>query len=546
MTGNPIVEREFRTNLRRSRTYLVRTAYVLALLPALLLVGAGRRTPLGTREAFLVLIWLQLATVVFLAPVFTAGVLSSERRRRTLGTLLLSELEPWQIVTGTFLPRAAYLVMVILAAVPVLILWIIFGSITGLEILASQGVILSVAVLGAAVGLFWSSLTEKAISALLASYATLMIVLALGPLAGALAGAVRLEDAAGPLPNPVGVLAEIFSVRGALTTGGIASWRWIACAALFLVPVPALLWAAGRFIHPFRYEKVVAGARAAVEAASRAFGRSRLRLAFLDRPTTQRFANPIAWKELYAARWFGLRPVFLGTTALALAAPPLWILTWSWWDSAWLHQVVVGLETYVVLLAVTMVSASSVSQEKETLSLDVLLTAPIRPHLIVDGKWYALALLFSIPLALPFGHLAFFTLVGRINPASPLVFLVCGPTAVLFFAALGLFLSTGARSVLGAQALSLAGLHAFLALGLLGLTVVPHVWFLFPPAGFFPLVLQAVRPGYAVKHADPLLRLVPLDVFGLFLLSLPGALLAFLAAGKLRSVLKERFYGFLR
>jgi hypothetical protein len=368
---NPIIEREFRTNLRRFRTYFVRSAFVVALVPPLLMVGMGKQSALGTREAFLVLMWVQIGTVVFLSPVFTAGTLSLERRKRTLGTLLLSDLTPWEIVSGTFLPRAAYLVMVILSALPVLFLWIIFGSITGSEILASQVVVLSVAILGASMGIFWSSLTEKAVPALLGSYVSLVMLLGAGPLISRALAAAGLWGVESALPTPLEVMSELFSLEGALSAGGSSAWRWALCAVLFLAPAVPLLAGASWFLHPYRFERLRARTGVLAEGIGKIIDWRRWRIRFLEKQTVGRFANPIAWKELYASRWLGFRGLIFLTVAVSAVSIPVWGFTWSHWEDIRLHQIVVGAEFYLVCIAATIISASSIVQEKETLSLDV-------------------------------------------------------------------------------------------------------------------------------------------------------------------------------
>ncbi|MHC5037266.1 MAG: hypothetical protein ACYTHM_08135 [Planctomycetota bacterium] len=545
MIRNPISEREFRTNLRKWQTFFVRSGYVIALIPPLLWVGF-KQTELGAREAFMILAWIQLGTVVFLAPVFTAGTLSTERRRRTLGTLLLTDLTPSEIVSGTFYPRVAYLLMVILAAIPVLILWTIFGSIAWTEIVYGQVVILGVAVLGAAVGVFWSAITQKAIAALFCAYITMVFLLAAGPVANRLIVGWGIADSPLFIPNPVDVVSELFSLKTALSEKGASPWRWAACTILFLLPVIPLLRGASAFLHPFRYDRLRDRMKSLLGRDSGLFAWRHWRIPFLEQETAGRFANPIAWKELHAARWFGLRGAVLLTGVLVVLAVPFWIVLWDSWKVLWVHQVTIGVEIYFIALAATILSASSLAQERETLSLDVLLTTPVRPHTVIGGKLFALTLTFWVLLLLPFLHILFFTVLGRLNPATFLVFLGAIPITILFFVAQGLFFSTGIRTVLGAQATALVALHACLVLGLVGVTVLPHIWFLFLPASPFPFVLQGVRPGPAIENATSLVRLARADTFLLFLLCFPGGVITTMIVGKILSVLKDRFYHFIR
>ncbi|MHC4778326.1 MAG: ABC transporter permease [Planctomycetota bacterium] len=372
ITANPIIEREFRVNLKKWQIYLVRSAFVLSLIPPLLMVGTGGASALAAREAFLVLMWVQLGCAVFLAPVFTAGTLCSERRKRTLGTLLLSDLSALEIVRGMFLPRAAYLTMVILGSLPVLILWILFGSITWTEIIQAQVVIIAVAILGASVGMFFSAITKTVVTALLCSYVTLILLLGAGPVMTRVAMLMGFMPETAFFPNPIEILADLLSVAGALGEVRGTDWRWATGTVLCLVPVLPFLGAASRLLHPFRYERMRARARRLADRFSFLMDWPRYIFPFLEKETAGRFANPIAWRELYTSAWFGFRGAVLLTGVMVVISIPVWVATLSSWKSLWLHQLVVGAELYFITLAATVVSASSVSQEKETLSLDVL------------------------------------------------------------------------------------------------------------------------------------------------------------------------------
>jgi hypothetical protein len=136
--------------------------------------------------------------------------------------------------------------------------------------------------------------------------------------------------------------------------------------------------------------------------------------------------------------------------------------------------------------------------------------------------------------------------VGYINPATPLIFLVAAPMAVLFYCMQGLFASTGSKSLLGAQALSIVALHTWLAMGLLGVTIAPHLWFIALPASPLPFALQGIQAGPVVEAGESLIMVREASTFLLFLLSMPGAVFTVMVVGKMLSVLNERFYRFLR
>jgi ABC-type Na+ efflux pump permease subunit len=190
------------------------------------------------------------------------------------------------------------------------------------------------------------------------------------------------------------------------------------------------------------------------------------------------------------SRGLGLRGIAWIAAAGTLLQVPFWILTWDWWKDLRNHQAAVGFELYLVGLGATIAAVSSVVQEKESKSMEILLTAPVQPRAIAWGKFYALALSLCALLAMPLAHVCFFAAIGYLSLATPVAFVALVPGAMAFFVAQGLYLSVIARQLVSAQVAGLLAYHAWLVAG----AVCPCLLFFLPSMlGWF--VAFGIAPG---------------------------------------------------
>src|SRR6185312_12960724 len=93
-----------------------------------LTVASNPTTPAG-QPVFIGLVAFQLGLVCFLAPSFTAGVISGERERQTYDLLMTTPL-PLALIVGTKLFAAlAYVFLLIVAALPLLAISLFLGGV---------------------------------------------------------------------------------------------------------------------------------------------------------------------------------------------------------------------------------------------------------------------------------------------------------------------------------------------------------------------------------------------------------------------------------
>jgi hypothetical protein len=116
----------------------------------------------------------QLLLVSFIAPALTAGAISLEREKQTLDLLIATPLRPGAIVVGKLLSALAFVVLMILAGIPVSALVLMYGGVTIDDILRQQVVLFASAIGLGVIGLFISALLKRTQAAIVLTYCVLL------------------------------------------------------------------------------------------------------------------------------------------------------------------------------------------------------------------------------------------------------------------------------------------------------------------------------------------------------------------------------------
>ncbi len=122
---------------------------------------------------------LETLLVLILAPAFTAGAISSEREHQTLDLLVTTPLSTLGVVVGKLVSALAWVLVLIVASVPLMSLVFVFGSVGPEDVIRAYVLLFTLAFGMGAVGLFLSALVRRTQAAtVLAS--VVVLVLALG------------------------------------------------------------------------------------------------------------------------------------------------------------------------------------------------------------------------------------------------------------------------------------------------------------------------------------------------------------------------------
>lgn len=185
-----IMVKELRSRMRGRRAFIVLTVYlgILALITYGVYVvvapnvggfgggfgGQANASAIIGQSIFTLLSIFQLILVAFIAPAFTAGQISLEREKQTLDLLISTPMRPAAIVIGKLAAALAFVVLMIVAAVPITAIVLMYGGASVDDIVRQQVVLLATALLLGAIGLFFSALLKRTQAATVLTYITML------------------------------------------------------------------------------------------------------------------------------------------------------------------------------------------------------------------------------------------------------------------------------------------------------------------------------------------------------------------------------------
>jgi len=139
------------------------------------LTGATASASVG-QAIFTMLSVVQLLLVCFIAPAFTAGAISLEREKQTLDLLVATPMRPGGIVIGKLFSALAFVILLILAGIPVSALVLMYGGASVSDIVQQQVVLFVSAIGFGVVGLFFSALVKRTQTATVLTYSTILLL----------------------------------------------------------------------------------------------------------------------------------------------------------------------------------------------------------------------------------------------------------------------------------------------------------------------------------------------------------------------------------
>jgi len=191
-----IMVKELRSRMRGRRAFIVLTVYlaILALITYGVYVivapnargitgggfggggfgGQANASALIGQSIFTLLSIFQLILICFIAPAFTAGQISLEREKQTLDLLISTPMRPSAIVIGKLAAALAFVVLMIVAAIPITAIVLMYGGASVDDIVRQQLVLLATALVLGAIGLFYSALLKRTQAATVLTYITLL------------------------------------------------------------------------------------------------------------------------------------------------------------------------------------------------------------------------------------------------------------------------------------------------------------------------------------------------------------------------------------
>src|SRR3954463_4400854 len=147
LVRNPVVLKELRGRMRGMRAFVVMTIYLALMSGFTTLLYVLYSSSLnyygftsgGTigRVLFVGIVGVELFLVTFIAPTFTAGAISGERERQTYDLLRTTLLPARSLVVGKLISALSYVLLLLLAAIPLQSIAFLFGGVTESEVVLS-------------------------------------------------------------------------------------------------------------------------------------------------------------------------------------------------------------------------------------------------------------------------------------------------------------------------------------------------------------------------------------------------------------------------
>jgi ABC-type transport system involved in multi-copper enzyme maturation permease subunit len=430
LPANPILVRVVSAGGKRTRHLWARVLYLVVLFVVMLVVTTNMLKSASLVElakqstnTFMYVSLVQLFMMSFIAPVFTAGAITQEKDANTFHILLTTPLSNAQIVLGSLFSRIFFVWVLLLAGLPIFCITMIYGGVTTAEVFQSVGLAACTGLVTGALAITISVVrvgTRRTIFSFFLGVAVYIVALGVYGL------------------SPYGWLTE-----ASVATGQTFKMSWLAPIHPFLAllvvtgqtPAPPMShvahygwpwsWLLANPHYGYMWITTLASAamillslffvrRGAKEGEQTWVTRIRGFFARSDMNGERRqkprrvWKNPIAWREAAtrasaagrsAMRWVFIIGGILAGIILLIAHEQGWGALDPAKPSvtrAWLYAMT-WIELAVILLVVTNTAATTLTREKESLTMELLLTTPLTSKYIIAGMLRGLVS-FVIPL----------------------------------------------------------------------------------------------------------------------------------------------------
>ncbi len=166
--------KELRGRMRGKRAFVILTIHLLLVAGfAWMIESIAERTAatgFGSsfsasaeigRALFLAITFLLTLITLILAPASTAGAISLEREKQTLDLLATTPISSLAIVLGKLVSALSWILLLLLASIPVVSLVFTFGGIAPEDVLRAYVILFATAFTFGAIGLFVSALVKR-------------------------------------------------------------------------------------------------------------------------------------------------------------------------------------------------------------------------------------------------------------------------------------------------------------------------------------------------------------------------------------------------
>ena len=377
--------------------------------------------------------------VCILAPVFTAAAITQEKDSQTFNILLSTPLTNGQIVLGSLLSRLFFVCVLLLAGIPLFCIMMVYGGVTGDKIALSIALSASTALITGSLAITISVIRIGTGRTIFSFYLAIAIYLIVVHALASWSGVIPPE--AQPAPgqdarmswlapfHPFLALWVVLGQRPAPEFGAVAHYGF---PSSYLLAYPQYAFIvitvlASILLILLSLFFVRRGAKEGeFTFFSRLFGRAKITRQTSEQTRKPRNVrrNPIAWREAVTSASAGGGPlvryttlgtglviglvllVYYGQGALTTAQTRLWLYG------------IVAVELGIALFVATTTAATSMTREKESNTLELILATPMTSGTIIRGKIWGLVHSAGPMLLVPYLTVALFVLFDLLSGRS--------------------------------------------------------------------------------------------------------------------------------
>ncbi|GKV67643.1 hypothetical protein NCCP2716_01410 [Sporosarcina sp. NCCP-2716] len=186
---NPVLAKEVKLRFRSPKSFVGVFLYLTAMCLFVFgfiytttsLSGTIYFKPSESVMLFSFLTFIQLGLVLFITPGLTAGTISGERERQTLPMLLTTSQSSFQIISGKLLSSVLFLLLLIVAGLPIYSLVFLFGGISPVLLMKSLLFLFITLLSIGSLGVLFSTLIRKTTVSMIATYGSMLFFTAVIP-----------------------------------------------------------------------------------------------------------------------------------------------------------------------------------------------------------------------------------------------------------------------------------------------------------------------------------------------------------------------------
>ena len=384
----PVFAYEWIVSSRRWQGYVLRSLFAAMLLAALLVIwwnsnvlsheATFRELAKLGENFFFAVVGTQLTLVLLAAPAATAGAICLDRASGTMTQLLVTDLSDSEIVLGKLAARLVPVLGLVACALPLLAILTLLGGVDPNALFGAFVVTVGIALLGCSLAMVFSLWARSTHEALLGTYAVWGLWLLGRPFARHVNSAYGWSLSVPPMiADPYALAFAPYWSPGTVSWGdylGFLSVSWGVAAVLAVLVVYRL--------RPVCTRVNVARTR----SVSARLERIRRRLdptSYLPGPSLD--VNPVLWREWHRARpsrWGRVVGTVFVVGAVVASFGAI-IAPRSSFAMAWVN----GFQVAIGMLFLSVIAATSLSEERVRGTLDVLMATTLSTREIVIGKW---------------------------------------------------------------------------------------------------------------------------------------------------------------